>query len=52
MKDAADRAGVHVATVYRWCESQEVEARRLGRSGWRVRLASDGFPLFRTERSA
>lgn len=51
VKDAADRAGVHVATVYRWCESQAVEARRLG-SGWRVRLANDGFPLFREGRTA
>jgi Helix-turn-helix domain len=44
VKDAADRAGVHVSTMYRWCESGLVICRQLG-STWRVRLASDGFPF-------
>ncbi|RJS26072.1 hypothetical protein DRW03_06330 [Corallococcus sp. H22C18031201] len=45
VKDAADRAQVSLATAYRWCESGQVVCRRVG-SGWRIRLASDGFPLF------
>ncbi len=44
MKDAADRAQVSLATMYRWCLAGAVVCRRLG-STWRVRLASDGFPL-------
>ena len=51
VKDAADRAGVHPATVYRWCEDNLVVCERLSR-GWRVRLASSGFPLFRRAEAA
>ncbi|MFP2964045.1 helix-turn-helix domain-containing protein [Myxococcus sp. 1LA] len=44
VKDAADRAQVSLPTMYRWCEAGVVVCRRIG-SCWRVRLASDGFPL-------
>ena len=44
VKDAAARAQIHVATAYRHCENGVFAARRVGGS-WRVRLASDGFPL-------
>jgi len=46
VKDAADRATVSLSTMYRLCSSGTVVARRLS-STWRVRLASDGFPLER-----
>ncbi|NBD09641.1 helix-turn-helix domain-containing protein [Corallococcus silvisoli] len=48
VKDTADRCTVSLATAYRWCERGQVVCRRVG-SSWRVRLASDGFPLFTAE---
>jgi hypothetical protein len=48
VKDAADRAGVHLSTMYRWCDSGTVVCRQLG-TVWRVRLGSDGFPLLSSE---
>jgi excisionase family DNA binding protein len=48
VKDAADRAGVSLPTMYRWAGRGEVVARQLGRV-WRVRLASDGFPMMTGE---
>lgn len=44
VKDVASRCSVHVSTVYEWCHLNQVVARRVG-SSWRVRLASDGFPM-------
>jgi excisionase family DNA binding protein len=48
VKDAADRAGVSLPTLYRWAASGRVVARQLGRV-WRVRLASDGFPMMASD---
>jgi hypothetical protein len=48
VKDAADRATVSLSHMYRLCGAGDVIARRIG-STWRVRLASDGFPLMRSE---
>jgi hypothetical protein len=51
VKDAADRAQVSLATLYRWVEKDTVVYRRLG-STIRVRLGSDGFPLMAAESAA
>lgn len=51
VKDAADRAGLSLATMYRHCENGQAIARKLG-SVWRVRLGSDGFPLYQGEMEA
>jgi hypothetical protein len=48
VKDAADRASVSLATMYRWCDDGAVVSRKL-KSVWRVRLASDGFPMMTGE---
>ncbi|MFE8599824.1 helix-turn-helix domain-containing protein [Archangium violaceum] len=51
VKDAADRGGLSLATMYRHCDQGLVVCRKLG-STWRVRLGSDGFPLYVAETGA
>jgi hypothetical protein len=49
VKDAARRAQVSERTLFRWCATRAIVARRLagGRGPWRVRLDTDGFPMDR-----
>jgi hypothetical protein len=47
IKEAADRAQVSTRTLFRWCATGAIVARRLarGRGPWRIRLDRDGFPM-------